>query len=200
MGCGRRTSCSHTTCGGTSSASIAERTKQRDVDEQRRVRETEIERRSARRLRALVAVFAAAALVAGSLTLVATGQGRRAEREAAVSTARELAAASVANLEDDPELAVLLAIEAVERSRAAIGAPVAEAEEALHLAIAASRIVATIPGRGPVATSGDGRIAAQEAERAGARARSWTRRERLFARSPRMTARSRIGVRPRWRT
>ena len=138
-------------------ASIAERTRERDADEQRRVRETEIERRSARRLRALVAVFAAAALVAGSLTLVATDQGRRAERAAAVSTVRELAAASVANLEGDPELAVLLAVEAVERSRAGAGAVAPEAEEALHRAIAASRIVATIPtARGPIATSVDG--------------------------------------------
>ena len=97
--------------------SNSERDDARRAEEQRRVSEVEIERRSARRLRALVAVFAVAALVAGSLTLIATGQGRRAEREAAISAARELAAASVANLDDDPERAVLLAIEAVERSR-----------------------------------------------------------------------------------
>ena len=145
-------------------ASIAERTRERDADEQRRVRETEIERRSARRLRALVAVFAAAALVAGSLTLVATDQGKRAERSAAVSTVRELAAASVSNLEGDPELAVLLAVEAVQRSRTGTGAVAPEAAEALHRAIAASRIVATIPtARGPIATSVDDRVAGQDA-------------------------------------
>ena len=54
----------------------------------------------------------------------------------AISAARELAAASVANLDDDPELAVLLAVEAVERSRAVSGDPVPEAEEALHRSVA----------------------------------------------------------------
>ena len=149
-------------------ASTTERAVERRADEERRAREMGIERRSTRRLRALVAVFAIAALVAGSLTLIATGQGRRAEREAAISAARELAAASIANLDDDPELAVLLAVEAVERSRAVSGVPVPEAEEALHRAIVASRIVATIPSvSGPVATSVDGRIAAQAVDGAG---------------------------------
>ena len=139
-----------------------ERDIERRAEEERRVREVEVERRSTRRLRSLVAVFALAALVAGSLTLIATGQGRRAEREATISAARELAAASVASLDGDAELAVLLAVEAVERSRAVSGVPVPEAEEALHRAIAASRIVATIPSvRGPIATSVDGSIAAQ---------------------------------------
>ncbi len=146
-------------------AAAGAREEERLTDERRREHEAEVERRAARRLRALVAVFAVAALVAGSLTLVATGQSRRASREAAISGARELAAASVANLDDDPERAVLLAMEAVERSRAATGAAVPEAVEALHRAIAASRIVATIPGlSGPVATSVDGSIAAQEAD------------------------------------
>ena len=109
-----------------------------------------------------------AAVVAGSLTLIATGQGRRAEREAAISAARELAAASIANLDDDAELAVLLAVEAVERSRAVSGISVPEAAEALHRAIAASRIVATIQRPpGPVATSVDGRIAAQAVDAVG---------------------------------
>jgi len=144
-------------------ASNTERAVGQRAEEERRVREAEIERRSTRRLRALVAVFAVAALIAGSLTLVATDQSRRAGHEAAISAARELAAASVSNVDDDPERAVLLAIEAVERSREATGAPVPEAEEALHRAIAASRIVATIPDMAePIATSADGRIAAQQ--------------------------------------
>ena len=46
--------------------------------------------------------------------------------------------------------------------------PFREAEEALHRSVAASRIVATIPSvRGPVATSVDGRIAAQAVDGAG---------------------------------
>ena len=98
-------------------ASVAQRDEESRESEQRRAHEVEIERRSARRLRGLVAVFAAAALVAGSLTLVAADQSRRAGHEAAVSAVRELSAASGASLDEDPERSVLLAIEAVERSR-----------------------------------------------------------------------------------
>ncbi len=105
-------------------ASVEQRDQDREDDERRREREAKIERRSARRLRGLVAVFAAAALIAGSLTVVATNQsgraGReaeRAEREARIAKARELAAAAVANLEVDAELSVLLATEAVETTR-----------------------------------------------------------------------------------
>ena len=48
---------------------------------------------------------------------------------------RELAAASVANLDVDPELSILLAIEAVQTTRST-GAPVLrEAEDALHRAV-----------------------------------------------------------------
>ena len=105
-------------------ASVDQRDREREEEGRRRDRETQIERRSARRLRGLVAVFAVAALIAGSLTVLATNQsdraGReadRAEHEARIATARELAAAAVANLEVDPELSVLLAIEAVETTR-----------------------------------------------------------------------------------
>ncbi len=68
---------------------------------------------------------------------------------------RELAAAAVANLETDQQLSVLLAIEAVERTRSVDGSVLREAEEALHRAVTASRIVTSIPGSGdsePAAT------------------------------------------------
>ena len=57
---------------------------------------------------------------AGSLTLIATTSGRgpteaAGRDEARVATARELAAAAVANLEVDPERSILLAMEAVDR-------------------------------------------------------------------------------------
>jgi hypothetical protein len=101
--------------------------------------EAQIERRSARRLRGLVAVFAAAALIAGSLTVVATNQSGRAEREARIATARELAAAAVANLEVDAELSVLLATEAVEPRVPRTGRSF-RSGEALHRAVVASRL------------------------------------------------------------
>jgi len=129
-------------------ASLAQRATELADEEARRAREAKLERRSARRLRALVAVFAAAALIAASLTVVATNQRRRAERGARVATARELAAAAVANLEVDPELSILLAIEAVQTTRSADGSPLPEAEEALHRAVTASRLELGVPGLG----------------------------------------------------
>ena len=133
-------------------ASIDRRDQEREEEEGRRTREAQIERRSARRLRGLVAVFAAATLIAGSLTVVATNQsgraGReadRAERQARIATARELATAAVANLEVDPELSVLLATEAVHATRSSDGTVLPEAEESLHDAVLASRLEMVVP-------------------------------------------------------
>jgi hypothetical protein len=77
----------------------------------------------------------AAAFVATGLTLVANGQREQATREARVASARELAAAAVANLDVDPERSILLAVEAVERTRSVDGLVLPEAEEALHRAV-----------------------------------------------------------------
>ena len=121
-------------------------------DEARDARERALERRTLRRTRALVAVLGVAALVAAGLTILAfTQQGRaqrealRAEREARTAVARELAAASVANLETDPERSILLAIEAVEETRSADGTVLPEAEEALHQGVVASRVELSVP-------------------------------------------------------
>jgi WD40 repeat protein/serine/threonine protein kinase len=122
-------------------ASIRLRDEEAAAEEARQARERSLERRSVRRMRALVAMFAVAALVAGSLTIVARNQGARAERQARAARARELATASAANLESDPELGILLALEAVRTTRAADGTVLREAEEALHQAVEASRVV-----------------------------------------------------------
>ena len=128
-------------------ASVDQRDREREEEERRREHEARIERRSARRLRGLVAVFAAAALIAGTLTVVATNQQRQGgSAEARIATARELAAAAVANLEVDPELGVLLATEAVETTRSSDGTVLPEAEEALHRAVVASRLELEVPG------------------------------------------------------
>jgi WD40 repeat protein/DNA-binding SARP family transcriptional activator len=117
---------------------------------QRAVREREraLERRSIRRLRSLVAVGLVAALVATTLTVVAVTQRGRAVDEARVSRARELSAAAVANLETDPELSILLAMAAVDQTRSVDGSVLPEAEEALHRAVVASRVVMSVPGIG----------------------------------------------------
>jgi WD40 repeat protein/DNA-binding SARP family transcriptional activator len=130
--------------------------------------EVRIERRSARRLRALVAVFAVAALIAGGLTTVATHQSERAERESRVAFARELAAAAIASIDEDPERAVLLAIEAVRTTRAVDGSVLPEAEDALHRAVAASRVVMTLEAPvGAVALGPNGLLAAERIDEPG---------------------------------
>jgi len=95
------------------------------------------------RLRAVVAILAVAAVIAGALTVFALGQSSRAASEERNATARELAAASVANLEVDPERSILLALEAIETTREPDGIVLPEAEEALHRAMVASRVVLT---------------------------------------------------------
>jgi WD40 repeat protein/class 3 adenylate cyclase len=129
-------------------ASLAERDRRRAEQEAQEARERMLERRSLRRLRALVAVLTATALIAGGLTVFAFNQRGRAEREGRVALARQLAAAAVANLEEDPERSILLSLEAVDTTRSADGTVLPEAEEALHRAVLASRIVRSVPGVG----------------------------------------------------
>jgi WD40 repeat protein/serine/threonine protein kinase len=128
--------------------SLAQRTADRAEEESRTARETALERRSLIRLRALVAVLMSLALVASGLTAFAFSQRRAAQREARLAAARELASAAVASLEVDPELSVLLAIEAVETTRSSDGTVLPEAEEALHRAVVASRLELKVPGVG----------------------------------------------------
>ena len=126
-------------------------------------REAERQRRTNRRLRGLLvgtAVFLVVALLAGGLALVQRGRARdeavRAENQARISSARELAAAAVANLDVDPERSILLAVEAVDATWKADRTVVPEAEEALHRALQESRVVLTVPQGRAIAMSPDG--------------------------------------------
>jgi WD40 repeat protein len=127
-------------------------------------REVERQRRTNRRLRGLLAgtaVFLVVALVAGGLALVQRGRARdqavRAENQARIASARELAAASVASLDVDPERSILLALAAVDATWKADRIVLPEAEEALHQALQESRVVLTVPQGGGVAVSADGK-------------------------------------------
>jgi WD40 repeat protein len=135
---------------------VAERGRRAAEEAGRREREQALERRSWRRLRALVAVLAVAAAVAGGLSALAMRQTDRLHGQVRVTTARELAAEAVASLDIDPERSILLALEAVETT-SVDGTVLPEAEEALHHAVASSRIVLSVPGAyGRVAWSPDG--------------------------------------------
>ncbi|HEX6131314.1 MAG TPA: AAA family ATPase, partial [Actinomycetota bacterium] len=129
-------------------ASTQLRERREAEDRARAERERGIERRSQRRLRGLVAVLAVGALVASGLTVVATREREEASRQSRLATGRELAASSVANLEVDPERSILLALEAIRTTRAADGTVLPEAEEALHRAMTASRVVLSVPDIG----------------------------------------------------
>jgi DNA-binding SARP family transcriptional activator len=134
-------------------ASRERREAARAEEEARRAREAALERRSRRRLRALVLVLAIASAAAAALSIFAFDQreearaeAARAERGARIATARELASSALANLDDDPERSILLALEGVETTRSSDGTVLREAEEALHAAVQASRVVLAVPG------------------------------------------------------
>jgi WD40 repeat protein/DNA-binding SARP family transcriptional activator len=118
-----------------------------------RARERARERRSVVRLRALALVLAVAVAAAAALAVLAFVQSGRSKHEARIANARRLAAASAANLPVDPDLSILLALRAAETTP---GLP--EVVDALHHAVAATRLVRTIPDGGSkaVAYSPDG--------------------------------------------
>jgi WD40 repeat protein/DNA-binding SARP family transcriptional activator len=94
-------------------------------------RRAEEQARGARRLRRRAMLLAGALLVALLLAVAAGILGQRARRNADLATSRGLAAAAVEAARRDPELGVLLALEAVK------AADTVEAQNALH---------ATLPG------------------------------------------------------
>lgn len=110
--------------------------------------------RANRRLRLQLAAIAVALVVALAGGFVAVDQRGEARQERQRATARELAAAAEASLDDDPERSILLALAAID----AAGNDVPpEAVEALHHAVTASRVVMTVPGvGGAVDWSADG--------------------------------------------
>ena len=139
-------------------------------------RDAERQRRTNRRLRGLLVgtgVFLIVALIAGSLAVVqgnrTEAQRAKAERAERISTARELAAASRANLSVDPERSVLLAMAAVNATRTVDGTVVPETELALHEAVDGQRVAVRLPGFNSLDYSPDGHrlIAAQYIETGG---------------------------------
>jgi WD40 repeat protein/DNA-binding SARP family transcriptional activator len=109
---------------------------------------TDRQARTNRRLRVQLSAVVAALVVALVGGFVAVDQRGDAQRERRVATARELAAASVANLADDPERSILLALAAIDETRSQDGTVLPEAMEALHRAVTTSRIVLSVPGVG----------------------------------------------------
>ena len=99
-----------------------------------------IKKRSRRRRNFIMGGFATAAVVAMILAGAALWQRGIAQEEARQEEARRLAASSTLALDEDPERAILLALEAVEVGRRAGDQPRPEAVAALHEAVQTSRI------------------------------------------------------------
>ena len=139
---------------------------QRDTEQRQAIEHADRQARANRRLRIQLGAIAAALAVALVVGLLAVAQRReadsqraeadtqrveadaqRVEADAQRSTAvgRGLAAAAEANVVDDPERSILLALAAID---AADGAALPEAENALHRAVGASRIVLNVPDVG----------------------------------------------------
>jgi WD40 repeat protein/DNA-binding SARP family transcriptional activator/energy-coupling factor transporter ATP-binding protein EcfA2 len=137
-------------------ASNDRREDERKAEKGRQEQELQLKLRAVRRLRWLVAVVSIAALVAIALTVFANNRSRQASSSQREARARELANASLANLDTDPELAILLALQSIETTRATDGLVLREAEEALHLAVGTYRIVGQHDGAWPLAFHPDG--------------------------------------------
>ncbi len=126
-------------------------------------RAAEQHRRSVRRRRLLTATFAAAAAVAALLAIVALTQRNRArdqtamvEQQMRTATARDLAGDARDIMAEDPELSMLLSLEAIDIARDAGDPVVGDAIGSLHEAVLASPWKATLRGAGEVAWSPDG--------------------------------------------
>jgi DNA-binding SARP family transcriptional activator len=92
-----------------------------------------------RRRRAVVAVLAAAAAVAGLFGVVALVQRNSAQEQTRLAVAQQLSALALANLDNDPQLSLLLALEAADTT-AQDAVVIREAVEALHQSVLASRV------------------------------------------------------------
>lgn len=158
---------------------------ERDRERRRALDQVERTARAKRRRGAQLVALGIALVIALVAGTVAVGQRQRADRANRTATSRELASAADAAIDVDPELSILLALAAVERTRAADGVVVPEAEEALHRAVAASRVQLRVPGVGgrldwhPDGTTvvaggpaGSGRVEIRDA-RSGEPVRSW---------------------------
>jgi alpha-glucoside transport system substrate-binding protein len=142
-------------------ASLAERSRADREEREREERTTEAERSARQRLR-MLSVVGVAAVVVAVLAVFAFVQRQAArDAEATVEQSRrslELASQANRSLEEDPELSLLLAIEAA-RTSADSGFVTPEAIDALHWALQANSVVYPADATTPVALrSGPGGV------------------------------------------
>ncbi len=150
-------------------ATEKEAQRQRELEAARKLAEAEQKRAeeqacAAGQLRKRSVYLAGAFIAAFVMALIAGFLGWQAREAGRLANSRELAAASISNLDIDPERSILLALEAVSTANTL------EAENALHQSILSSRVQLTIPAHEPgagidVAYSPDGsRLATASAD------------------------------------
>lgn len=122
-------------------------------DEAERAERDALEQKAARRRKAAIGILAGAAVVASVLGVYAISQRGDALQNASEARARELSQAAIAIIEDDPELGILLAAEAIETARAAGSKPFPETLGALWSAYVANRVQLAVPGVGNTAVA-----------------------------------------------
>ncbi len=125
---------------------------QRELESAHKLAETE--RVSVLRLRGrnrVISVVGAIALIlavlAGMFAINSNRSTQKAENATRLATSRELAAASLSNLDIDPELSVLLALQGIFVQHTS------EAEDALRQSLATSRVKWTLTSEAPVQTT-----------------------------------------------
>jgi WD40 repeat protein/serine/threonine protein kinase len=125
--------------------------RQRELETAHKLAETEARRateqtQANRRLRWLALGLAFLLVIAVGAAFLAFQQTRRAERQARLETAQELASAAQSNLDIDPELSILLALQAVDTTYTVDNTVIQQAEAVLHQAISKSHVIFTLRG------------------------------------------------------
>ncbi|HSG42694.1 MAG TPA: LuxR C-terminal-related transcriptional regulator, partial [Anaerolineales bacterium] len=143
--------------------SISSREERAAIERNRQQEKAQLEQYANRRLRQLVLGLVMGLVIAIGLTIAAVSYAHRAEEQQQIAEqqkrlylARELMAAATTNLETDPELSILLALESIDTTYPIDGTILPELEDLLHLAVQADRTEIMIPMVGYVAFSPDG--------------------------------------------
>ena len=136
---------------GEREAAEREAQRQRELEAAQKLADTEKQRaeeqtHSATQLRKRAYYLTGAFVLALIMAFTAIFFGRQAQISSRLATTRELASASISNLDVDPERSILLALQAVNKTYAVDGTVLPEAEDALHRAVQTSRIELTLRG------------------------------------------------------
>ncbi|MFN2103427.1 MAG: LuxR C-terminal-related transcriptional regulator, partial [Candidatus Promineifilaceae bacterium] len=143
--------------------SIDQREQRAAAERERQEQESRLEGRAKFRLRALLVISALALLVVTGLivtTLFFSQQQRQAETFAQLTLARDLVTKSQANLQVDPELSALLALQAAEQYQGVDEDLPPELENLLHQVAQAEAVLYTFHTSGPIAFALDGSVMA----------------------------------------